>query len=329
MGMRTPGTVCSGAGEPGDDRPGRGRPGGTPHRAPHGGLAGPDRQGRAGQAAPAASDLGAAGTLADAAAGLQPHHPVRELPPGLVVRGQPAVGSAGQHHPAPAGPQRGAPSAGRPPSALRASTPPHRLVLNAISGLPLFGGALLLTLGALLAGSEYGWGTLKTLLAQGPRRLTVLAGQLLALLTVLAGTLVFGFLLTALCSWGIARAESVPADWPGVAELAQGLGGALLIACVWGSMGVFLGTALRGTALAIGLGLVWILAVENLVVNVAAPLLGFFDAAQAALPGVNAGSLVAGLAGPDAVLRTPGVAAIVDGGQAAWVLGGFLVLFTG
>jgi ABC-2 type transport system permease protein len=42
---------------------------------------------------------------------------------------------------------------------------------------------------------------------------------------------------------------------------------------------------------------------------------------------VNAGSLVAALAGPDAVLRTPGVAAIVDGTQAAWALTGFLVLF--
>jgi ABC-2 type transport system permease protein len=225
--------------------------------------------------------------------------------------------------------RRGSSYEGSPPGALLDSILPHRLVLNAISGLPLFGGALLLTLGALLAGSEYGWGTLKTLLAQGPRRTTVLAGQLLALLIVLAGTVVFGFTLTAVGSWVIAGTESAPADWPGPGELALGMGGALLIACVWGSMGVFLGTALRGTALAVGLGLVWVLAVENLVVNVAAPLLGFFDAAQAALPGVNAGSLVAGLAGPDAVLRTPGVAAIVDGGQAAWVLGGFLVLFTG
>lgn len=32
--------------------------------------------------------------------------------------------------------------------------------------------------------------------------------------------------------------------------------------------------------------------------------------------------------GPDATVRTPGVASIVDGGQAAWVLGGFVVLFT-
>ena len=89
----------------------------------------------------------------------------------------------------------------------------------------------------------------------------------------------------------------------------------------------FLGTALRGTALPIGLGLVWILAIESLVVNVAAPLLALFDAGQAVLPGVNAGSLAAALAGPDAVLRTPGVAAIVGGTQAAWALAAFLVLF--
>ena len=64
--------------------------------------------------------------------------------------------------------RRGASYEGSPPEALLASTLPDRLVENTLSGLPLFGGALLLTLGALLAGSEYGWGTLKTLLGQGP-----------------------------------------------------------------------------------------------------------------------------------------------------------------
>ncbi|MCZ2858687.1 hypothetical protein [Blastococcus sp. VKM Ac-2987] len=67
---------------------------------------------------------------------------------------------------------------------------------------------------------------------------------------------------------------------------------------------MLLGTALRSPALPVALGLVWILAVESLVVNVAA------------------------LAGPDATVRTPGFAAIVDGGQAAWVLAGSVVLFT-
>jgi ABC-2 type transport system permease protein len=224
--------------------------------------------------------------------------------------------------------RRGASYEGSPPEALLASTLPDRLVENSLSGLPLFGGALLLALGALLAGSEYGWGTLKTLLSQGPRRLTVLAGQLLALLVVLAVTVLVSFLLTALASWAIAAGASAPADWPGAGQLVRGVGGGLLIAATWGALGVLLGTALRSTALPIGLGLVWVLAVENLIVNVAAPLLGAFDAAQAALPGVNAGSLVAALAGEDAELRTPGVAAIVDGGQAAWVLAGFLVVST-
>jgi ABC-2 type transport system permease protein len=222
---------------------------------------------------------------------------------------------------------RGASYEGSPPEALLASTLPDRLVQNALSGLPLFGGALLLTLGALLTGSEYGWGTLKTLLAQGPRRLTVLTGQLLALLLVLAGTVAVSFLLTAVASWAIASAESAAIDWPTLGELARGFGGGLLIAATWGALGMLLGTALRSTALPVGLGLVWILAIENLVVNVAAPLLGVFDAGQAALPGVNAGSLVAALAGPDATLNTPGVAAIVGGTQAAWVLVGFLALF--
>jgi ABC-2 type transport system permease protein len=223
--------------------------------------------------------------------------------------------------------RRGASSDGIPPEVLLAGTLPDRLVQNALSGLPLFGGALVLTLGALLAGSEYGWGTLKTLLVQGPGRRTVLAGQLLALLLVLAGTVVVSFLLTAIGSLAIAVGESVAVDWPTPGLLVRGFGGGLLIAGTWGAMGMFLGTALRSTALPIGLGLVWILAIESLVVNVAAPLLALFDAGQAALPGVNAGSLVAALAGPGAVLRTPGVAAIVGGAQAAWALAGFLALF--
>lgn len=224
--------------------------------------------------------------------------------------------------------QRGATFEGLPPEVLLASMLPDQLVLNSLSGLPLFGGALLLTLGALLAGSEYGWGTLKTLLGQGPRRLQVLAAQLLALLVVLAVAVLVSFALTALASGAIAAGESASADWPTVGRLLRGLGGGLLIAATWGALGLLLGHALRSTALPIALGLVWVLAVENLIVNVAAPLLGVFDAAQAGLPGVNAGSLVAALAGPDAALRTPGVAAIVDGTQAAWVLAGFLVLFT-
>ena len=47
-----------------------------------------------------------------------------------------------------------------------ASTLPSDLVANLISGLPVFAGAIALILGALAVGSEYGWGTLKTVLTQ-------------------------------------------------------------------------------------------------------------------------------------------------------------------
>src|SRR5215218_6930089 len=127
----------------------------------------------------------------------------------------------------------------------------------------------------------------------------------MAMLVVLAATVLLSFLLTALVSWAIAAGTSATVDWPGAGQLVRGFGGGLLIAATWGSLGMLLGTALRSTALPIGLGLVWVLAVENLIVNVAAAL-----------------------AGPDATLRTPGVAATVGGSQAAWVLVGFLVVFT-
>ena len=41
---------------------------------------------------------------------------------------------------------------------------PHVLV----QGMPMFGGALMMVLGAIVAGNGYGWGTWKTVFTQGP-----------------------------------------------------------------------------------------------------------------------------------------------------------------
>src|SRR5687767_13913809 len=62
----------------------------------------------------------------------------------------------------------GAPSAGRGV----AETLPDQLVGNSIGGFPVFAGAIVLILGVLAVGGEYGWGTWKTVLSQGPSRLT-------------------------------------------------------------------------------------------------------------------------------------------------------------
>ena len=218
-------------------------------------------------------------------------------------------------------------AAGRTPDEILADALPANLVENAIAGLPLFGGALLLVLGGLVMGSEYGWDTLRTMFTQRPRRLAIFGGKLIALGVVVTALVLATFAADAATSWGLATVESAPTNWPSLGDLAVGIAAGLLIAGTWTAVGVVLAVLLRGTALPIGLGLVWLLALENLIRGAAA-LLDVFDTVQKALPGVNAGSLVAELVSASGE-GTPGVSAVVGGGQAAGVLAAYAVVGLG
>lgn len=228
---------------------------------------------------------------------------------------------------APTGPAAGAGEASA--EQVLAEALPANLVPTAIQGFPVFAGALALLLGVLSAGSEYGWGTWKTILAQGPGRLAVLAGKLGALGLVLLLVVLATFAVAAPASWLVAWVESQPLRWPPLAELAQGLAAGWLVVAMWGWAGMFLGILVRGTSLAIGLGLVWTLAVENLARGFAS-LLAAIDTLQRWLPGTNAGSLAAAVGVPvqGAPGGTPGVTATVDGTRATLVLATYLVAFT-
>jgi ABC-2 type transport system permease protein len=218
-------------------------------------------------------------------------------------------------------------AAGQTPAQLLADLLPGRLVPNTLGGFPMFAGAIALIIGGLTAGGEYGWGTLKTILVQRPRRLTVLAGKLLAIQTVILAVVLTAFAMDGLWSWVIAATEGRAADWPSVLDLGRGIGAGWLILGMWSLLGAFLGVLFRSTPLAVGLGLVWALAIENLVRGFA-NLLGFLDAFQRGLPGVNAGSLVAslGAATLDQPGGTPGVTAVVSGAQALLVLCAYVVV---
>jgi ABC-2 type transport system permease protein len=218
-------------------------------------------------------------------------------------------------------------AAGQTPAQLLADLLPGRLVPNTLGGFPMFAGAIALIIGGLTAGGEYGWGTLKTILVQRPRRLTVLAGKLLAVQTVILAVVLTAFAMDGLWSWVIAATEGRAADWPSVLDLGRGIGAGWLILGMWSLLGAFLGVLFRSTPLAVGLGLVWALAIENLVRGFA-NLLGFLDAFQRGLPGVNAGSLVAslGAATLDQPGGTPGVTAVVSGAQALLVLCAYVVV---
>jgi ABC-2 type transport system permease protein len=200
---------------------------------------------------------------------------------------------------------------------------PAELVGNSIAGLPVFFGAIMIILGVLVVGGEYGWGTWKTVLVQGPSRLAVFGGKLAMLAVTTLGVLLGTFAVGAAASAVIAAAESQPMHWPGPVDLITGIGAGWLIAMMWAAFGGLLGVALRGVALPIGLGLVWALAVQNLLASIAAPLLDWVAQMQKGLPGPNAGSLVATLGARD----TPGVEELVGGGRATLVLVAYLVAF--
>jgi ABC-2 type transport system permease protein len=200
---------------------------------------------------------------------------------------------------------------------------PEQLVGNVLVGFPFFGGVLILILGVLTLGSDYGWGTLKTLFTQRPGRLRVFAAKLAAVGVVLVGFVVASFATAALGSALVAAQEDAPIDWPEASLVVRGLAAAWLIMAVWAALGVLLAAISRGTALAIGIGIIYGLVVEGLIS-------ALLDQVSAARPLVevllraNAYSLVEPLGTSAADVRDIGPASFsgpfVGGTQAALVL---------
>lgn len=212
-----------------------------------------------------------------------------------------------------------------PRDKVLASTLPDQLVINTIGGFPVFAGALALVLGALMFGGEYGWGTVKTMLTQRQGRISVLGAQLVALGLALIVGVAMLFLLGAASSGGIALVEHQEARWPSVPDLAAGLGVGWLVLLMWALLGAVLAVTFRGVALPIGLGVVWVLGIENLVSAMANTVLTGLQPLRDMLPGVNAGSLVAA-AMPDRVIDPPpGVTSSVTEPRALLTLVGYLV----
>ena len=206
---------------------------------------------------------------------------------------------------------------------------PERLVSSLMSGVPFFGGVLALMLGVLAVGSEYGWGTPKTLLSQRPGRLQVFASKLLALAATVAVFVLVVFALGALAAYAIALREGAEVEWPSASLVLRGLAAGWLILAVWAALGVLLAVLFRGTALAVGIGILYAFVIEGLVsalatqVSVVDGLVEFFVRA-------NGYSLVVALGVPadDFSDRGPGSFSgpFVSGEQALLVLTSYLIV---
>ena len=144
---------------------------------------------------------------------------------------------------------------------------PDQFVNNVMGAAFPVGAAITVVLGAIYAGSEFGWGTLKTTFTQRPGRLTVWAGRVV-MFTLWMGivTLVL-FVTGAVMSVVVASFQSHAITWPAVVDIAKGFGAIWLVFTVEGAIGIALGVLIKQSAAALGAGLIYILAVEIIAVR--------------------------------------------------------------
>jgi ABC-type transport system involved in multi-copper enzyme maturation permease subunit len=129
------------------------------------------------------------------------------------------------------------------------------------------GAAIAIVVGALIAGSEYSWGTMKTSLTQGPGRLTTWFGRVVvfeAWMGIIAAIL---FVVGAASSVVVASFQGHAITWPALIDIAKGFGTIWLVFAVNGAIGLALGTLIRSSAAALGVGLIYVLAVEVIAVR--------------------------------------------------------------
>ena len=201
-----------------------------------------------------------------------------------------------------------------------ANLPGH--VLSLATG---FGGALGLILGALSVGSEFSWRTVTTTATQGPRRSTLLAARAAVLVTICAAMAVAAFAAGALGSYLVTALEPIDAQWPAAAEVATAFGVTLLVMATWSMIGACLAMIFRGGGWAIGLGLLYTFAFEQLLTLL--PLQGrAADLLDDALIGNNTNALVAWLSPAAAGTLTGSAPTGIAPEQAIAVLLAYLAL---
>jgi ABC-2 type transport system permease protein len=213
---------------------------------------------------------------------------------------------------------------------LRASLHPLHWVQTTLGTFATgsFGGPVAVILGVLAYGSEYGWSTLRTVFTQRPGRLATVAGKVGVVAAILAIYTLAVFAGSAGLSAAIGAVDGALSPWPSVMDVVKGLVSGWLILGMWAGFGLVLSVLFRQSALAIGLGLIYAIVLEGVVLNLAAQF-SWVRSALPWFPGWNATSLVRsfGSALPATGTATVPQAHLVGGVQAAMVVAAFAVVF--
>lgn len=159
---------------------------------------------------------------------------------------------------------------------LKHSLYPTHFHQNVMGGGAQLGGVLMMIIGVLLQGSEYGWGTVKTAFTQRPRRWLIIVARLavIAVAAVLVAALLL--LVGAAASWGLAAVDGKAGGFPfpDAATILRSELALSLVFSFWAVFGFALATLFRQSALAIGLGLAYALVIESLIFGLADQFVG-------------------------------------------------------
>lgn len=205
---------------------------------------------------------------------------------------------------------------------------PSQLGTQVLDSMPVYGGPVMLIIGALVGGGDYRWGTLRTIIARRPDRVSILLGRVGALTTVMLITAVLSLLTSGLCSAIVALANHDHAAWPTPGSLLLHLLALWLVCVTWSMAGFALAVLTTSVPAAIGIGLMWALALENAIglLSASVPALAVV---RKGLLSAATGSLAKAMGGPGATAGAPGVAPVIAGWLAVLLLLGYAALAVG
>jgi ABC-2 type transport system permease protein len=134
-------------------------------------------------------------------------------------------------------------------------------------------GVIMLALWAIAVATDYSTGLIRIVVQAYPRRVQLMAGKIMALaaFTIIAATI--AYLVMIFCARPLARLEGINVEHWHTDFASHFLKGYLdftVAMLVWGLIGLMLAVLTRSSALAIGIGIGFLLVVESLISIVAA-----------------------------------------------------------
>lgn len=145
---------------------------------------------------------------------------------------------------------------------------PNGLVVGVTRATMLLG-IVAFGIAAAQTASEYSLGTLRQLLVRQPRRITLLTGKMLGVVTFLLLAFLFAAVVAFAVAVVMAHSRHVSTSaWfsgTGLGDLFRALGDIALAVAGYSILGLAIGQFVRSAVFAVIFGLAWIIAVENII----------------------------------------------------------------